>query len=69
MEKMSSRLLTVHEAEAMTGRKACTWRKDIRERRIASVRIGRQVRIPLEAIQQLIQEGFQPPLHRAYNAD
>jgi len=66
MEKISERLLTVQQAEQMTGRKACTWRKDIRERRIASVRIGRQIRIPIEAIQELIQKGFQPALNGSH---
>ena len=65
MKKISERLLTVQEAEAMTGRKACTWRKDIRQRRVASVRIGRQIRIPIEAIEELISKGFQPPMREA----
>lgn len=63
MKQMSNRLITVQEAEAMTGRRACTWRKDIRERRIPSVRIGRQIRIPLEAIQELIARGYQPAVN------
>jgi excisionase family DNA binding protein len=60
MKDTSSRLLTVFEAEAMTGRKAATWRRDIRTRRIAYVRLGRQVRIPLAAIMELIQKGYRP---------
>jgi len=56
----SKQLLTVGEAEALTGRKASTWRRDIQQRKVAVVRIGRQVRIPIEAIEQLIREGYCP---------
>jgi len=55
------KLLTVFEAEALTGRKASTWRRDILEKRIPVVRLGRrQVRIQLSTIQKMIREGFSP---------
>lgn len=55
------RLVSVAEAEALTGRKVSTWRRDIYERRIPVVHIGRrQVRIPLSAIQAMIKTGFRP---------
>jgi excisionase family DNA binding protein len=57
-----TRLLTVQEAERITGRKASTWRKDILTRKVPVVRIGRQVRIPLEAIQDLIRKGYHAPV-------
>ena len=60
----NDRLVTVGEAEKMTGRKASTWRKDIHLRRIPTVRIGRQVRIPLSAIQALVTKGFSPAVSR-----
>jgi len=60
MQKSTERLLTVTEAEALTGRKASTWRRDILKRRIAYVKIGRQVRIPLEVIEDLIARGYRP---------
>ena len=56
------RLVTVVEAERLTGRKASTWRRDIFSRRIPYVKIGRQVRIPLSAIQRLIADGWRDPL-------
>lgn len=62
MAKTSRKLLTVFEAEAQTGRKASTWRKDILERRIPYVKIGRQVRIPEEVIERLIAEGWHEPV-------
>ncbi len=62
MQKDIKKLLTVREAEALTGRKAATWRRDILCRRIPYVKIGRQVRIPLEAIEDLIRKGYRPPI-------
>lgn len=56
--KMSQQLLTVVEAEARTGRKASTWRRDILERKIPYVKIGRSVRIPVEVVERLIQQGW-----------
>jgi len=54
----SKKLLTVQEAEQLTGRKASTWRKDILKKKIDYVKIGRQVRIPIEVITKLIQAGY-----------
>ncbi len=62
MEKKSGKLLTVFEAEARTGRKASTWRRDILLRRIAYVKIGRSVRIPVEAVDALIAQGWHTPV-------
>ena len=59
--KDGDRLLTVFEAEALTGRKASTWRRDILEKRIPVIRLGRrQVRIQLPVIHKMIREGFTP---------
>ena len=55
-------LYTVFEAEELTGRKAATWRRDILTRRIPYVKIGRQVRIPCEVIQDLIKRGYRFPV-------
>ena len=60
MQKISERLLTVQQAEELTGRKAATWRRDILKRKVPYVKIGRQVRIPVEAIQDLIRQGYRP---------
>lgn len=55
------RLLTLVEAEALTGRKVSTWRRDIFERRIPVVHLGRrQVRIQLSVIQAMVKEGYRP---------
>ena len=44
----TKQLLSVKEAEKLTGRKAATWRRDILERQIPYVKLGRQVKIPIE---------------------
>lgn len=62
MMRSNDRLLSVYEAETLTGRKAGTWRKDIKKRRIAFVKLGRHVRIPLSEIERLIKEGWRQPL-------
>ena len=64
MIHMSGKLLTVFEAEARTGRKASTWRRDILLRRVPYVKIGRSVRIPVEAIDSLIAQGWRDPIVR-----
>lgn len=58
MKKTSGRLLTVFEAEARTGRKASTWRRDILQRKVAYVKIGRSVRIPEEVVDAMIAHGW-----------
>ena len=55
---VSEKLLTVFEAEELTGRKASTWRRDILRKRIPYVKIGRQVRIPKEVIIDLMNKGI-----------
>lgn len=59
---MSEKLLSVFDAEALTGRRANTWRRDIRERRVGSVKIGRLIRIPLSEVERLISAGYRAPL-------
>lgn len=55
----TARLLTVFEAEAMTGRKVATWRRDIFLKRITFVKLGkRHVRIPIEVVEAMINAGW-----------
>lgn len=60
--RRTEELLTLAEAELMTKRKVATWRKDIRLRRIPSVKLGRQVLLPREAIEELIARGWRDPV-------
>ena len=62
MAKTSQKLLTLQQCEEMTGRKISTWRKAIAQRRIPFVRLGRSIRVPLEYIQALIDEGWREPV-------
>ena len=62
MEPEMDKLLTVFQAEAMTGRKAATWRKDILKQRVGFVKIGRQVRIPLKEVRAMIAKGYREPI-------
>ena len=54
------RLLNVWEVGAMLSRKPSTIRKDIFLKKFPTVRVGRQVRIPLSAVQALVKAGFSP---------
>ena len=54
------KLLTVFQAEELTGRKVSTWRRDISQRRVAVVRFGRSVRIPRSEIERLVRAGYSP---------
>lgn len=55
------RLVTLQEAERLTGRKISTWRRDIFERRVPVVHLGRRsVRIQLSVIEKMIQAGYRP---------
>ncbi|MFZ5875475.1 MAG: excisionase family DNA-binding protein [Nitrospirota bacterium] len=60
--RTSERLLTVAEAATRLGLKISTIRRRILERRIAVVRIGRAVRIPIEVVDALIADGWDDPL-------
>lgn len=60
--RKSERLLTVAEAATRLGLKISTIRRRILERRIAVVRIGRAVRIPIEVVDALIADGWDDPL-------
>ena len=58
-------LLSVQEAENLTGRKASTWRRDILKRKIPYVKLGRLVRIPRVAIEDLIRQGYRKAIEQA----
>ena len=60
--RRSERLLTIAEAATRLGLKISTTRRRILERRIAVVRIGRAVRIPIEVVDALIADGWDDPL-------
>jgi hypothetical protein len=60
--RKTSQLLTVGEAEQLTHRKKASWRRDILERKIPYVKLGRSVRIPIEVVEEMIQQGWREPV-------
>ena len=56
----NDRLLDVWEVAELLGRKPSTIRKDIHLRKFPTVRVGRQVRVPLSAVQAMVQAGYRP---------
>jgi excisionase family DNA binding protein len=62
MRRASERLLTVREAANRLGLKECTIRRRILERKIVYVKNGRSVRIPVEAVEDLITNGWRDPI-------
>ena len=54
------RLVDVFEAGALLARKPSTVRKDIFLKKLPTVKIGRQIRIPLSTIQAMISKGYRP---------
>ena len=57
----NERVVTLQEAEHLTGRKVSTWRQDILKRRVPFVKLGRSVRIPISEIRRMIQQGWHNP--------
>lgn len=55
-----AKLFSLQELESITGKTVGSWRKDIRERRIDVVRLGRLVRVPEAELARLYNVGFVP---------
>lgn len=64
MSKTRGRLLTVDEAAERLGTSTRFPRRLIAERRITFVRVGRHVRIPEAAIEEMIASGTVEPIVR-----
>jgi excisionase family DNA binding protein len=62
MAKASQQLLTVGQTAARLGLKEATIRRRILERRIPYVKLGRAVRIPIEAVESLIVASYRPAI-------
>ena len=62
--KVEPELVSVQSAEIMTGRSRWSWRRDAYEGRIASVKLGVKLLIPISEIQRVIQEGTRPRLEK-----
>lgn len=55
-------LLGMVDAEQMTGRSRWSWRRDAYEGRIASVKIGRRLFVPVAEVRRVIAENTRPRL-------
>jgi excisionase family DNA binding protein len=64
MSKTTGKLLTVHQAAERLGTSVRFPRRLIAERRIAFVRVGRHVRIPEGALDEMIARGTVEPVDR-----
>lgn len=58
--KVEPELVSVQSAEIMTGRSRWSWRRDAYEGRIASVKLGAKLLIPMSEIRRVIEENTRP---------
>lgn len=63
--RIERELLTVQDAETMTGRSRWSWRRDAYQGRIDSVKLGARLLIPIAEIRRVIAEGTRPRLRNA----
>jgi excisionase family DNA binding protein len=54
--------LSVTEAESQTGISRWTWRRMAYDGRVASVKVGVRLLLPLSEIERVLQEGTRPRL-------
>ena len=57
--------LSVTEAEIQTGISRWTWRRMAYDGRVASVKVGVRLLLPLSEIERVLQEGTRPRLQDA----
>ncbi len=60
--KVETELVSVQGAETMTGRSRWSWRRDAYEGKIASVKLGAKLLIPVSEIRRVIAESTRPRL-------
>jgi hypothetical protein len=60
IKRVEPEYVGVDEAEIMTGRSRWSWRKDAYAGRIASVKVGRRLLIPVSEIRRVLAEGLRP---------
>ncbi len=60
--KVEAEYVSVQGAETMTGRSRWSWRRDAYEGKIASVKLGAKLLIPIAEIRRVIAENTRPRL-------
>ena len=63
--KVEPEYVSVQGAENMTGRSRWSWRRDAYEGKIASVKLGAKLLIPIAEIRRVIAENTRPRLQDA----
>uniref|UniRef100_E6QID8 Uncharacterized protein n=1 Tax=mine drainage metagenome TaxID=410659 RepID=E6QID8_9ZZZZ len=58
--KLETEYVSVQGAETMTGRSRWSWRRDAYEGKIASVKLGAKLLIPIVEIRRVIAENTRP---------
>lgn len=58
----SEKLLRAEEVAELLGLRLPTIRRMILERKIPTIKIGRSVRIPREAVEKIIAQGWREPI-------
>jgi hypothetical protein len=65
LAKVEPELVSVQSAEIMTGRSRWSWRRDAYEGKIASVKLGAKLLIPISEVRRVIAENTRPRLQDA----
>jgi hypothetical protein len=60
--RVEPELLSVKDAELMTGRSRWSWRRDAYEGRVSSVKLGAKLLIPVAEVRRVIAENTRPRL-------
>jgi hypothetical protein len=58
--RVEPELVSVQGAEVMTGRSRWSWRRDAYEGKIASVKLGAKLLIPIAEVRRVIAENTRP---------
>ena len=65
LTRVEPEFVSVQGAETMTGRSRWSWRRDAYEGKIASVKLGAKLLIPIAEIRRVIAENTRPRLQGA----
>jgi hypothetical protein len=65
LTRVEPEFVSVQGAETMTGRSRWSWRRDAYEGKIASVKLGAKLLIPIAEIRRVIAENTRPRLQDA----
>jgi hypothetical protein len=65
LTRVEPEFVSVQGAETMTGRSRWSWRRDAYDGKIASVKLGAKLLIPIAEIRRVIAENTRPRLQDA----